>query len=68
MTNTTNFLNQIAAAMGTKDKTIVINTAVAMLVKSGVDLETAFDMIVGEGAYKKLAGDVWTALRAKAAA
>jgi hypothetical protein len=66
MTNATNLLNMIAAKIGTTDKNLVISTAIAMLVKSGVDVAAAFDMIVGEGAYKKMAGEVWTELRAKA--
>jgi hypothetical protein len=32
----------------------------------GGDVQKGFDAIMGEGAYLKLAGEVWTALRAKA--
>ena len=68
MTTATEFLNMIAKEHNITDKNVCINVAIVTMVKSGVELETAFDMIVGEGAYKKMAGDVWTKLRAKAAA
>ena len=64
MTNVANFLNTIAAETGSTDKSAVINTAIAMLIKSGVDVREAVDMICGEGTFTKLAGDIWDAARA----
>ena len=65
MTTATALLNSIASELNTTDKTLCINVAMAMLVKSGATVEAAMDAIFGEGAYKEFAGDVWTALRAK---
>ena len=66
MTAATNLLNAVAAELNTTDKNLVVNVAMSMIVKSGVAVDAAFDMLFGEGAYKKLAGDVYHALRAKA--
>jgi hypothetical protein len=38
----------------------------ASIKANGGDVQKGFDAIMGEGAYLKLAGEVWTALRAKA--
>jgi hypothetical protein len=59
-------LNQIANLIGTTDRNLVINVAIATLVKSGVDIVEATDAVLGEGAYAKVAGQVYDALRAKA--
>lgn len=67
MTAATNLLNAIADELKTTDKNLVINVAMSMLVKSGVAVDAAFDLLFGEGAYKKFAGQVYDALRAKAA-
>ena len=40
-----------------------ISTAIIVLIKSGSSLESAFDLVLGEGAYAKLAGDVYDAFR-----
>lgn len=68
MTAASNLLNSIAKALNTTDKAVVINTAIAMLIKQGLPVQKAFDLIMGEGAYRELAGQVYEALRAKAAA
>jgi len=65
MNAATNLLNAIADEMSTTDKNQCINVALAMLVKTGVAVDAAFDMLLGEGAYKKFAGQVYDALRAK---
>ena len=63
----TELLNMIAKELGTKDKSTCINVAVRMLVDAGKHVNEAFDMIVGEGAYAKLSGDVYEMLNEKAA-
>ena len=66
MTNAANLLNAIAAELNTTDKEMVINVALAMIVKTGVAVDAAFDLLLGEGAFKRFAGQVYDALRAKA--
>jgi hypothetical protein len=63
---TTAQLNKIAALMNTTDKNAVISVAIGTLVKAGVDIKAATDAVLGEGAYTRIATEVWTALRAKA--
>jgi hypothetical protein len=67
MTTPTTLLNAIAAELNTTDKEMVINVALAMIVKTGVAVDAAFDLLLGEGAFVKFAGQVYDALRAKAA-
>lgn len=43
-----------------------ISAAILAHVASGKSLPEAFDAVLGAGAYAKLAGDVYDALRAKA--
>jgi hypothetical protein len=38
----------------------------ASIKANGGDVQKGFDAIMGEGAYRKMAGEVWTTLRAKA--
>lgn len=57
-------LNKIAAMLNTTDKNAVITVAIGTLVKSGVDVQTAMDAVLGQGAYMKMAGEVYDALRA----
>lgn len=64
MTKATNLLNAIAAELNTADKEMVINVALAMIVKSGVAVDAAFDLLLGEGAFKRFAGQVYDAMRA----
>ena len=64
MTKATNLLNAIAEELNTTDKDMVINVALAMIVKTGVAVDAAFDLLLGEGAYKRFAGQVYDALRA----
>ena len=63
----TELLNMIAKELGTEDKNTCINVAVLMLVDAGKSVDEAFDMIMGDGAYEKLSGDVYEMLNAKAA-
>ncbi len=44
----------------------IISARIIALVKSGMDIQKAFDSVIGEGAYKKLAHEVYDSLRAKA--
>jgi hypothetical protein len=67
MTAATNLLNAIAEELNTTDKNLCITVALNMMVKMGVEVDAAFDLLFGEGAYKKFAGQVYDALRAKTA-
>lgn len=62
---TTAQLNEVANLLGTKDKNLVFSAVLQTLVKSGVAVNVAFDLVFGDGAYKKFAGEVYAALRAK---
>lgn len=64
MNAATNLLNSIAAELSTTDKTLCINVAMSMLVKSGATVDAAMDALFGEGAYTKFAGQVYDQLRA----
>lgn len=67
MSKATDLLNAIAEELNTTDKNLCINVALNMLVKTGVSIDDAFDLLFGEGSYKRFAGQVYEALRAKAA-
>lgn len=60
-------LNEVAALLGTTDKQTVIDVVIGTLVKAGADVADAVDAVFGEGAYKRLAHQVYDQLRAKAA-
>lgn len=64
MTQVTALLNSIATELNTTDKTLCINVAMAMLVKSGLTVDAAMDSLFGAGSYTKFAGEVYAALRA----
>lgn len=67
MSKATELLNAIAEALNTTDKTTCINVALCMLTKEGgVSVESAFEMLFGEGAWLKFCGNVYDALRAQA--
>ena len=59
-------LNKIAALLNTTDKNAVITVAIGTLVKAGVDVQVAMDAVLGEGAYLKMAGQVYHQLRGEA--
>lgn len=59
-------LNQVAALLNTTDKNVVISAVMKTLTESGVELPVAFDSVFGEGSYRRMAGDVYQAIRAKA--
>lgn len=42
-----------------------ISFQIVALMGSGADLRTAFDAVLGEGAYDKLAGELWEELRSR---
>ena len=44
-----------------------INLALASKIASGMDVRDAIEATFGEGSYEKIAGDIYDALRAKAA-
>ena len=58
-------LNQVAELIGTTDKNVVFSAVIKTLVEAGVSLDAAFDMLFGEGSFKKSAGNDYDALRAK---
>lgn len=49
-------------------KNAAISARILALMSEGQTLRQAFDAVLGEGAYTKLAGEVYDALRAKVAA
>lgn len=57
-------LNQVATLLNTNDKNVVLSATIQFLVKSGLAVDEAFEMVFGEGAYKRFAGQVYDALRA----
>jgi len=57
-------LNKVAEIIGTTDKNVVFSVVIKSLTDSGVDIKVAFDMLFGEGAYMKFAGQIYDALRA----
>lgn len=58
-------LNAAAKLIGTTDKSVVFSAVLKTLVDAGVAVDVAFDMLFGDGAYKRFAGIVYAALRAK---
>lgn len=61
-------LNQVAELLGTTDKNVVFSAVIQTLVKQGgIPVRDAFEMVFGEGSYMKFAGEIYHALRAKAA-
>jgi len=46
-------------------KNAAISAQIMTNVQAGMTLAQAFDAVLGEGAYSKLAGEVYDALRAK---
>lgn len=61
-------LNSVARLLGTTDKNVVISACIAGLVQEGADIREAVDFVLGEGAFRSIAGDVYHALRARHAA
>lgn len=43
----------------------IISARILAAMASGMELREAFDSVLGEGAYMKMAGEVYDALRAK---
>ena len=60
---TTAQLNEVATLLGTTDKNVVFSVVLKTLVDAGLQVNVAFNMLFGEGAYKKFAGEVWQALQ-----
>lgn len=53
------------ANLTTEQKNALINTAIVANLNSGMDIVAAVDAVMGEGAYKRIAGMVYHQLRAK---
>jgi len=47
------------------NKDQIISAKILSAMANGMELKSAFDSVLGEGAYTKLAGDLYDALRAK---
>ena len=47
----------------TMNKQQAISALILANVAKGMTVEQAFDAVIGEGAYKQLAGEVWEALQ-----
>lgn len=45
--------------------TQTISFQIIALMGSGADLRTAFDAVLGEGAYDKMASEIWEELRSR---
>lgn len=45
-----------------------ISARILRRVQAGMDIRQAFDEVLGQGAYERMAGDLYDAIRAKAAA
>lgn len=46
-------------------KNPIISAKILAAIESGMDLQTAFDSVLGQGAYLKMAGDIYDQLNAK---
>jgi hypothetical protein len=40
-----------------------ISEAIVTLIANGIGTEQAIDTVLGEGTYKRIAGEIWTAMR-----
>jgi hypothetical protein len=58
-----NLLNAVAAELKTDDRQKVIMTTLALMVKEGgIQVETAYEMIFGEGSWQRLCESSWESL------
>lgn len=57
-------MNQVAELIGTTDKNVVISAIIKTLVDAGMAVSEAFDAVMGQGAYVKMAGNIYGELRA----
>jgi hypothetical protein len=46
-------------------KNVVISTTIMTLVNNGCDIKLALDLVLGEGTYEKIAGEIYDALNTK---
>lgn len=68
MSKATELLNAIAESLNITDKNTCINVAMAMLVKEGgISVESAFELLFGEGSWVQFCGNIYDALHAQAA-
>lgn len=58
-------LNQPINRKNKMNKNQIISVKILAAIESGMDIQAAFDSVLGEGAYIKMAGDLYDALRAK---
>lgn len=64
--NIGNILNQVARAINSTDKNVVIETTIALLIQEGLPVEKAYDLVMGDGAYVRLASEIWQSAQAGA--
>ena len=64
MKNAATLLNEIATLLNTTDKNLVISVAIKFLTDQGLTVKQAFEGGFGEGSYKKMAGQIYDALKA----
>lgn len=60
-------LNAVAKMIGTTDKTVVIETTIAILIDAGMDAKAAYDAVIGEGAFSRLASELYDEFQKQAA-
>jgi len=63
-TITTAQLNKVSELIGTTDKNAVFAVVLKTLTSAGIAANVAFDMLFGDGAFEKFAGDLHEALNA----
>lgn len=61
---TAKMLNDVAALLGTDDKTVVISAVIKTLVDEGATVRDAYEAIFGKGSFKRLSDATWAAARA----
>lgn len=54
-------LNQASTMLKTNDKAFILLACVKTLIDSGVEVKTAFDSVIGAGAYETIANQVHAA-------
>jgi hypothetical protein len=56
-------LNKIAKQIGSEDKNLVISVAIKSLIELGMSVKNSYDTVLGAGAYKKMAGQIYDNLQ-----
>ena len=60
---TTSQLNQIAALTGITDKNVIISIAIKTLIETGLPVRSEYDAVLGDGAFKKMANDIYDSMK-----